>query len=85
VIVYDSHMIRRRTRCFVCDRLAARTVVIDGMTVPMCSDCPTPTEVYERVAELRETWPAWRWEQARRDEPNGEVDMVPIAWPKMCD
>jgi hypothetical protein len=61
----------RRSRCVICGRLSSRAVVIDDVAAPLCDRCPSPQEVYERAAALRDAWPQWRRRQARADERHG--------------
>lgn len=63
----------RRHRCIQCGRPTSRSVVVDNRAVAMCGRCPSPSEILERAAQLRETWPAWRWKRARRCEMRGVV------------
>ncbi|MHB8955432.1 MAG: hypothetical protein ACYC4U_20840 [Pirellulaceae bacterium] len=79
-IGYHPHMIRhtRRPKCIVCERPATRTVDIDARPASLCGDCPSPVEVYERAAELRESWGAARWAQARVNERRLPVCFDPV-------
>ncbi|MHB0955917.1 MAG: hypothetical protein ACYC0X_05990 [Pirellulaceae bacterium] len=70
----------RRPRCIVCERPATRTVDIDGRPASMCDECPSPAEVYQRAAELRETWGAARWAQARLNERRLPVSFGPVHY-----
>lgn len=68
-------MIQRSTHCFAClQRKATRTVTISGVDLPMCSDCPSPSEIVERAALVRQGWDDVEYEARRLDCPRPLVE-----------
>ncbi len=46
-----------KVRCSICCKRATRAVRDEyGTPLTLCSDCPSPSEIVERAAEVRSRW-----------------------------
>lgn len=67
----------KRLRCFACEqRPADREITLHGIRLPMCSVCPTPSEIRERAALVRSKWDAKEYDCRRLGCPREHVDYV---------